>query len=68
MKSNNGTYLIIGTLLSWLIGYLGADRYYRNEVLLGLLKLVTFGGFGIWYLVDAIIWTVELGRYYRQDD
>ena len=54
-------WLLVGTILSWTLGYLGADRIYKNEVGIGILKLVTFGGFGIWWLVDALIWTNQLG-------
>ena len=63
---NNYKYLLTGTILSWTLGYIGADRFYKGEVLIGLLKLITFGGFVIWYLVDAIIWTSELGNYDRE--
>jgi TM2 domain-containing membrane protein YozV len=55
-------YLLIGTIVSWCVGFLGADRMYKGEVGLGILKLITCGGLGIWYLVDALIWTYELGK------
>lgn len=55
-------YLLIGTIISWSAGFLGADRIYKGEVGLGILKLVTFGGLGIWWLVDALIWTNALGK------
>lgn len=45
-------------MLSWLIGWLGADRFYLGDVGLGILKLLTFGGCGIWSLIDAILLTV----------
>jgi len=35
---------------------------YKNEIGLGILKLVTGGGFGIWWIVDAFIWTNALGK------
>ena len=54
-------YLLIGAIISWSFGFLGADRIYKGEVGLGVLKLVTIGGLGIWYLVDAIVWTRDLG-------
>ena len=62
---NEWRYLVTGTVLSWLLGFLGADRFYKGQIGLGLLKIVTFGGFGIWYLIDAIIWTMELGMHDR---
>ena len=55
-------YLLVGTVISWSIGWLGADRIFKGEVGLGILKLITFGGFGIWWLVDALIWTARLGK------
>lgn len=42
-------------LLSLLLGILGVDRFYLGKVGTGILKLVTFGGFGIWALVDLIL-------------
>jgi len=45
-------------ILSWLLGWLGADRFYLGDVGLGILKLLTFGGCGIWSLIDAILLTV----------
>ncbi len=42
-------------LLSLLLGYLGVDRFYLGKVGTGILKLVTFGGLGVWYLIDLIL-------------
>ena len=35
-------------------GFLGLDMFYLGRIWLGLLKLVTFGGYGLWWLVDVI--------------
>ena len=42
-------------LLSWFLGVLGVDRFYLGKVGTGILKLITAGGFGIWWLVDLIL-------------
>lgn len=36
-------------------GTLGIDRFYLGYTVLGLLKLFTIGGFGIWALIDSIL-------------
>jgi TM2 domain-containing membrane protein YozV len=42
-------------LLSIFLGGLGIDRFYLGKVGTGLLKLITFGGFGIWYIIDILL-------------
>ena len=53
-------------LLSWILGELGIDRFYRGQIGSGVLKLITAGGAGIWWLVDAIIATVRFGEENRK--
>ena len=31
------------------------DRFYAGSVGLGILKLITFAGFGLWALIDIIL-------------
>ncbi|MBF0577889.1 TM2 domain-containing protein [Dysgonomonas sp. GY617] len=41
--------------LSVLVGYLGIDRMMIGQVLLGVIKLITFGGCFIWTIIDWFI-------------
>lgn len=46
-------------LLSFFVGILGIDWFYLSVgnavyIILGLIKLITFGGLGIWWIVDWI--------------
>lgn len=42
-------------LFSLFLGGLGVDRFYLGKIGTGVLKLITFGGFGIWALIDLIL-------------
>lgn len=41
--------------LSIIVGYLGVDRFYMGKIGTGILKLITAGGFGIWYIIDIVL-------------
>ncbi|QTG82056.1 Ltp family lipoprotein [Arthrobacter crystallopoietes] len=51
---SNKSFLVTW-LLSLLLGVLGVDRFYLGKIGTGVLKLVTFGGLGVWALVDLIL-------------
>ena len=42
-------------LLSIFLGGLGVDRFYLGYTVLGIVKLLTGGGCGIWWLIDLIL-------------
>lgn len=42
-------------LLCFFLGVFGAHRFYVGKYATGFLMLITFGGFGIWWLVDLIM-------------
>ena len=46
---------LIALLLSILLGQFGIDRFYMGYVGLGILKLLTAGGCGIWWLIDIVL-------------
>jgi TM2 domain-containing membrane protein YozV len=49
---------LVAVLLSWFVGTLGIDRFYLGYTGIGIAKLLTFGGCGVWALIDAILITV----------
>ena len=52
-------------ILSLLLGWLGVDRFYAGHIGLGVLKLLTLGGCGIWSLIDIIL--VAIGNFTDAD-
>lgn len=46
---------VITLVMSIFFGSLGVDRFIMGKVGTGLLKLFTFGGLGIWWLIDLIL-------------
>ncbi len=52
-------------LLCFFLGVLGVHRFYVGKIGTGILMLFTFGGFGIWALIDFIM--VVLGNFTDSD-
>ncbi len=47
----------VSLVLSVLVGGLGIDRFYIGDTGLGVLKLLTGGGLGVWWIVDMFVIT-----------
>ena len=45
----------ISIILSIIVGSWGIDRIYSGDVGLGIIKLLTCGGCGIWWLIDLFL-------------
>ncbi len=52
---------IVALLLAIFAGSFGAHRFYTGHILFGVIQLFTFGGCGIWTLVD--IFLIATGKY-----
>lgn len=46
---------ILALIMSILFGSLGVDRFIMGHIGLGILKLITMGGCGIWWIIDVIL-------------
>jgi TM2 domain-containing membrane protein YozV len=56
---------LVTLLLCWLVGVFGVHRFYTGHIGIGIAQLLTFGGCGIWTLVDLII--IIAGNYKDAD-
>ena len=54
IQGNIKSKLILVLITLTGLSFLGLDRVYAGQTGLGVLKFLTIGGLGIWYLIDAI--------------
>jgi hypothetical protein len=52
-KKNQKSFLA-AVFLSLFLGIFGVDRLYLGKTDTGILKLMTLGGFGVWYIIDLV--------------
>jgi hypothetical protein len=45
----------VAIALSILLGWLGIDRFYLGKIGSGIVKLLTLGGLGVWWLLDFLL-------------
>ncbi|MCK5282458.1 MAG: TM2 domain-containing protein [Nanoarchaeota archaeon] len=50
---------VLTLIMSILFGYLGVDRFIMGHIGLGILKLLTVGGCGIWTIIDIILIAIK---------
>ncbi|GBQ13301.1 hypothetical protein CFR78_14345 [Komagataeibacter rhaeticus] len=53
--TEQGKNPVIAFGLSAFLGFFGIDIFYIGDTMLGVIKLITLGGFGIWSLIDLFL-------------
>ena len=56
---------VVTLLLAFLLGVIGAHRFYVGKTGTGILMLLTFGGLGIWLLIDLTL--IVTGQFTNKD-
>ncbi len=61
-KRSRGLALVLSVFGGWF----GLDRFYVGKISTAIPKLISFGGFGIWWLYDVIL--IATGEFRDIDD
>ena len=53
----------VTVLLALFFGLFGVDRFYLGQTRWALWKLWTFGGLGLWWISDLVLWFINRERF-----
>ena len=59
-QTSEKSYIVM-ILLCFFLGGLGIHRFYVGKIGTGILTIITFGGLGIWTLIDLIM--IIVGKF-----
>jgi TM2 domain-containing membrane protein YozV len=56
---------LVALLLAFFFGMIGVHRFYVGKIVSGIFMILTFGGFGLWAMIDIIV--VASGEFRDSD-